>query len=59
MYNKTQFFGSKTTVDNFNQSYRRVILWKDNFNKFGEFFLELFISMVKKTICVDMGSPYP
>lgn len=48
MYNKTQFFGSKTTVDNFNQSYRRVILWKDNFNKFGEFFLELFISMVKK-----------
>lgn len=25
----------------------------------GRFFLELFISMVKKTISVDMGLPYP
>lgn len=58
MYNKTQFFGSKTTVDNFNQSYRRVILWKDNFNKFGEFFLELFISMVKNYLC-RYGSSIP
>lgn len=58
MYNKTQFFGAKTTVDNFNQSYRRVIMWKDNFNKFWEVFLELFISVVKNNLC-RYGSSIP
>lgn len=48
MYNKTQFFGSKTTVDNFNQSYRRVIMWKDNFNKFGKVFFRIIYIHGKK-----------
>lgn len=59
MYNKTQFFGSKTTVDNFNQSYRRVIMWKDNFNKLGKVFFRIIYIHGKKTISVHMGLPYP